>query len=324
MTETLGKHLVSCRLKQGMTIEEIAAITCINQRLIRAAEADRFEELPGPVFVKGMLRAYAKVVRVDGQGLVDRYSELGLVGKDKSPKMINMPLQPNNTRSSLIMLVAVISIAILYFAGYYLGVPGLIKSMVAVKTAAVETIDPKGMSSHQADMDEKRGRAVVDKTSAAPVPANETGRSIRLPDVKEGKTGDTTTTRAVETVNIEAGAAAQTQEPAQTAQLDDVGAQINRISDTSLPLNLKITAESDSWIKVLIDGEITREIILREGNTVTWWAQKGYKVSIGNVAGTKLYLNGETVAIPQPASNVLTNLILPSSATEETQMETSR
>jgi len=319
MTETLGKHLVSCRLKQGMTIEEIAEITCINQRLIRAAEADHFEELPGTVFIKGMLRAYAKVVRVDGQDLVDRYTKLGLVGQDKSPRMINMPLQPNNTRSSLVMLVAVIGIVILYFEGYYLGVPGLIRDM-----AAVRTIDSKAMASHQVDMDKRSGGATAHKTSAAPVPAKQSGGLARLPDIKEPKAMDATTDKAVETTNIEAAAVTQTQEPTQTAQPDNASAQIKRISDTSLPLNLEIMAESDSWIKVLIDGQITREIILRGGNNVTWWAEKGFKISIGNVAGTKLYLNGEPVAIHQPVSNVLTNLILPSSATEETQMEISR
>ena len=97
MTETLGKHLASRRAKKGLTVRDIAQTTRINARFIEAVEEDRFDDLPGNVFTKGLLRSYAKVVGIDGERIVARYNALGLVDVDRSPKMIREPLRQDHT-----------------------------------------------------------------------------------------------------------------------------------------------------------------------------------------------------------------------------------
>ncbi|MBX6422698.1 helix-turn-helix transcriptional regulator [Thermosulfurimonas sp. F29] len=63
------------RERQGLTLEEIAEETKINCRFLRAIEEEAWEDLPGEVYVRGYLRAYAEAVGLDPGEVLARYSE---------------------------------------------------------------------------------------------------------------------------------------------------------------------------------------------------------------------------------------------------------
>ncbi|VAX18555.1 hypothetical protein MNBD_NITROSPINAE03-1922 [hydrothermal vent metagenome] len=284
MTETLGKYLVACRQKKGLAVEEVAQITRINPRLICAAETDRFEELPGRVFIRGFLRSYAEVVGVDSAELIKRFESLGMVDVDRSPKLISMPLHNDSTGTSVMMLYAAIIAALVIIVAVYL-------------------FDP------QMDADPPLS---VHKDIAAPQPAQkaptapiETESVLKQEDdmtvVKQA--GDDLAQEAIQTTVIKDE---QKETPETKASVEP-----DTAIPADLPYSLNIVAESDSWIRVVIDDEAEREIILRAGNSVTWKAKKGYLISIGNVAGTRIFLNGEEIKLRQPRSNVLTMIRLP-------------
>jgi len=284
MTETLGKYLVACRQKKGLAVEEVAQITRINPRLICAAETDRFDELPGRVFIRGFLRSYAEVVGVDSAEFITRFESLGLVDVDKSPKLISMPLYNDSTGTSVMMLYAAI-IAALVIVGVYLFGSQIEPDLPLIahrETAALQPEKKISMAPVEAETASKLADDIISVKHAGGDPA------------KEAELSTETKTEQTETVEITTGV-----EP-DTAIVTD------------LPYSLKVVAESDSWIRVVIDDETEREIILRGGNTVTWPAKKGYLISIGNVAGTRMFLNGEEIKLRQPTSNVLTMIHLPS------------
>lgn len=54
-----------------MSIEELAAATKIPRRSVEMLEEDRYDALPGPVFVKGFLRCVARALGVDVQAVMD-------------------------------------------------------------------------------------------------------------------------------------------------------------------------------------------------------------------------------------------------------------
>ncbi len=58
------------RQEKSLSLEEIAAKTYIQLRLLRALEENQVEKLPEPVFVLGFIRKYAKLVDMDGAALV--------------------------------------------------------------------------------------------------------------------------------------------------------------------------------------------------------------------------------------------------------------
>ena len=73
-SESLGAHLRHSRERRGMSVPELARITRIPLASLEAIEADRFDELPGEVFVRGFLRAYAQAVRILPAEILARYT----------------------------------------------------------------------------------------------------------------------------------------------------------------------------------------------------------------------------------------------------------
>jgi cytoskeletal protein RodZ len=66
-----GRFLREQRKRRGMTIEQLAAATKIPRRSLEMLEDDRYDALPGPVFVKGFLRCAARALGVDVQTVMD-------------------------------------------------------------------------------------------------------------------------------------------------------------------------------------------------------------------------------------------------------------
>jgi len=66
-----GRFLREQRLRRGMSVEQLAAITKIPRRSLEFLEDDIHHELPGPVFVKGFLRCVARALSLDVQVVMD-------------------------------------------------------------------------------------------------------------------------------------------------------------------------------------------------------------------------------------------------------------
>jgi len=66
-----GRALAAARQARGMTVTEVALRLKFSPRKIEALETDRFDALPGPTIVRGMIRSYAKLVGLDAKPLVE-------------------------------------------------------------------------------------------------------------------------------------------------------------------------------------------------------------------------------------------------------------
>ncbi len=67
----IGAHLGYWRNQQSLSVEEVAALTQIQPRLIQAIEEGHLEMLPESVYVKGMIRRYGACLGMDGNGLAE-------------------------------------------------------------------------------------------------------------------------------------------------------------------------------------------------------------------------------------------------------------
>ncbi len=68
-----GEHLRREREMRGISLDDIAAATKIGTRLLRALEDEQFDLLPGGIFNKGYVRAYARFVGIDEEQAVAEY-----------------------------------------------------------------------------------------------------------------------------------------------------------------------------------------------------------------------------------------------------------
>ncbi|MEM9068126.1 MAG: helix-turn-helix domain-containing protein [Myxococcota bacterium] len=71
--ETLGGFLRRERELRAVSLEEIALTTRIPLRALRHIEDDQFDELPGAVFTRGFLQAYARALGLDPSPLIARF-----------------------------------------------------------------------------------------------------------------------------------------------------------------------------------------------------------------------------------------------------------
>ena len=68
-----GERLRREREMRGISLDEISAATKIGTRLLRALEDEQFDLLPGGIFNKGYVRAYARHVGIDEEQAVADY-----------------------------------------------------------------------------------------------------------------------------------------------------------------------------------------------------------------------------------------------------------
>ena len=70
---SFGAKLKQEREQRGVTLDEISSSTKIGTRMLHALEEDHFEQLPGGIFNKGFIRAYARCVGLDEDQAVADY-----------------------------------------------------------------------------------------------------------------------------------------------------------------------------------------------------------------------------------------------------------
>lgn len=70
---SLGSLLRAAREERGLTIDRISEVTKIGKRFLEAIESDDFERLPGGIFDRSFIRAFAREVGVDEEQGVALY-----------------------------------------------------------------------------------------------------------------------------------------------------------------------------------------------------------------------------------------------------------
>jgi cytoskeleton protein RodZ len=76
MSSTLGEKLRQAREERGISISEVAEQTRISSLYLKSIEDDNYKPLPGGIFNKGFVKAYAKYVGLDEQEALQDYARL--------------------------------------------------------------------------------------------------------------------------------------------------------------------------------------------------------------------------------------------------------
>src|SRR5688572_4599762 len=70
---SFGEELKRERELRDISLKEISEATKISIRFLEALEQDNYDVLPGGVFNRGFIRAYARFIGVDGEEMVNAY-----------------------------------------------------------------------------------------------------------------------------------------------------------------------------------------------------------------------------------------------------------
>lgn len=80
---SLGTLLRFHRESKRISLKELAKQTKIREHFLRAIEEDRYEDLPPPIYIKGFLTSYAKVVGLHPKDILQQYDQF--LRKDLQP-----------------------------------------------------------------------------------------------------------------------------------------------------------------------------------------------------------------------------------------------
>ena len=121
MAESIGEKLRLARETRGIALRDISEQTRISMRYLEAIEADDYRRLPGGIFNRSFVRAYAKFIGYDEQEAIDDYvramREHGDSGDEVSTKPFGSLVYlegGSHSRSPLMtLLLAIVILAVL-------------------------------------------------------------------------------------------------------------------------------------------------------------------------------------------------------------------
>ncbi len=75
VTKGPGYLLQAARIEQGVSIDDIARQMNLNARILNSLEEDDYSDIQSPIFIRGYLRTYARLVNVDEDSTIKIFSE---------------------------------------------------------------------------------------------------------------------------------------------------------------------------------------------------------------------------------------------------------
>lgn len=69
----IGDQLLRVRQEQGLSLEEVAAKTRIQRRILQAIELGQLDELPEPIYIQSFIKKYADTLGLNGADLASSF-----------------------------------------------------------------------------------------------------------------------------------------------------------------------------------------------------------------------------------------------------------
>jgi cytoskeleton protein RodZ len=271
--ESFGARLKREREQQGMELEGVAATTKISVRMLQALEEERFGQLPGGIFNKGFVRAYARHLGLDEeQAIADYLVAAGGPTPSKEPEAVLADLaaravevrpeaEPRRSgdipwgKLSIVLLVVAVAFAL--WSARSRGSRSSPEEATADAPAA--PAPAPGLDASPASARAEGGSAASESApSASPAPSS---------PVAEG--------------TVPPPAADQSPSPAANA-----GSFV-----------LQIQVREDSWLEITGDGKPVLHDLVPAGSNKEINAHQEIVVKAGNVAGLGFLFNGKPVSV---------------------------
>ncbi|WP_319544074.1 RodZ domain-containing protein [uncultured Pseudodesulfovibrio sp.] len=314
--QELGQVLQERREAKGMTIEAVMEATKISRINLVALEKGDSSSMPHPVYTKGFVKSYARLLDLDADELamvVDReyqleeqtaeeiaYEVSPLAGKAfhdaESPAVKKRSVWPS------ILIVVVLSCLIIAFVMYLnKGDTASVSVQTSETVESVETPETPVVK-ELTDEEGETVQPVEDSVSVeeAVVPAEDAA----MPE--EGKPEPVSTVPEAEKT-----VAAQPVVPQPVAgEKEIVATQEAAPGQTQYAHVMIITATTDKgcWIGVWKGDEskMAHDFVLKKGEPLRLMFNYPRRIRIGNVAGVTVTYNGQPYALDKNKSNIQT------------------
>lgn len=293
-SDSLGSYLRQERERQQVSLQDIAAATKIQLKFLEALESDAYDQLPAAPFVIGFLRAYARYMALDSEMVLTTYRSLHRT--PEPPDLVRRPTPtPSPQRGHLTRL------------GVFLVVFGLITGLVV----------------HELRRGQQTRSPVASFPAVLPGMAEDTPGSATpaMPGVPRPEPAGTVVAGGppalLGSARVEPGPSLTTLGTSEAASLPTASAAPGPArtgaasgADGPGPLVLEARAVADTWLQIEIDGDKRHSLLLTSGKSVQWEAHERFRLTVGNVRGTRLALNGQDIPLQSGRGNVMRDMLL--------------
>lgn len=289
-----GGALHIAREKQGLSLNDVASKLKISNKQIEALESDNFAALPESTIVRGFIRNYAKLLKLDVEPLLDAYNvlvpskePLAFTVKPSSNMKVSGYKKPKTGRYIALALLAVLALVAWLFYQHYIEKP-------SPTTPIAGTEKPESLPQQALPAAER----VAETASST---------EIALPPAASSEVPAATTTDSTQSTNTLPNPSASSPSATENAQLilDSTAPVIAQETDKSL-MRLEIGATQETWVSVkdAAGKEIYSKIVFA-GSRQTLEAKPPLDIVFGNAAGASLIVNGKSVDLaPHTRVNV--------------------
>jgi len=305
--ESPGEHLKRERESRGFSLKKVFEVTRVPLKYLEAIEADDYDILPQPAFVKGYIKAYCKFLGIDDNDSVLRF-EIYL--REKSGKSYELTPLPNAADkrprqipscyvkwiASGLAVLGVIAVVVIY-AVKHRSAPPVQPAAQDVTAAPEQPKVAEPAAAVQSDKAASAGQANLQRPSA-------TVKGVQL-----------SSPPAAAVQSDKAASAGQ-------ANLQRPSATVKGVQPSSPPAvtpekraagrhTLYVKASEETWIKLRIDDAAEPvDVLLRPGEAVSWKAEEAFSLIVGNAGGVELVLDAVPVG-PLGRSGEVVSLKLP-------------
>ena len=254
-----GDRLRREREMRGITLDEITESTKISRRHLEALEGEHFDQLPGGVFNKGFVRAYARFLGIDEDQAVADYSAASNETPEPENKFpLDIHAKPNpdlNPRRSYLPLVFAVAALVGVLVGYAFWAKSKPHSTDTAQTTTAQS-----------------SPAASETPANASTPAAAPAASVATSEPKPKA--------------IESPAAATPANPQQQAN----SAAADKSEKT---FSVSVKAREDSWVSIVADGKSVMQRVLSADKHKKIKAGKVLVLRTGNAGGIEVSFNGK-------------------------------
>jgi len=297
-----GAQLAECRVKAGLTVENVAARLKMTVRQVNNLEADNYDALHGIAISRGFVRAYAKLLQVDPEPLVAMFPSNAGAIKNAPSKATTQPKRsmPTDTlagsrrsfhmhRDFPVKLISAVIVVVL------LVVAALAARQMGVLQFNLPSVQkPASQAKESASRMNPTSVQSSGSVSTELVPPKTTVMSDNVPAAGEAKQDTASATSAPVPDNKTEPAA----KPVEAEQAQGNNALVMRF-------------RADSWVQIVNDDStVLFERLVKAGETEAIDIKEPVSVTLGYAPGVEASLRGVPVELKTAENSTVARLKL--------------
>jgi len=307
-----GDRLQAARISIGMTVEEVAAKMHLSTGILTSLEDNNFEDITAPIFVKGYLRAYSRLVNINEDEIIQQYLTYYMNGDPPISSTSNTSPEINSDDSKVkwityIVIIGLIALLSTWWWNRYQQAPETVslesgensQSEVATFDVPVATPEPVQQNTQTLTSDDEKEslqleiKSVVDSLDLQQKQAEDNVVSVELESVVEPSIPEP----SVETVEIQT---VSTDNSTDNVEIEEpvVPEETSAVIDTPELNNndLVISVIADTWASIKdANGNKLVYDLLRSGETISVTGKAPISAFLGNGYGVTMKYKGKDV-----------------------------